>query len=210
MKNITEIEKKVIDGLIEMHQENGFAPKAIEVANNLGISSARISVVLKGLESKGLVDREGLRSGYFVTQNYKPYGKLQKVGTKIMKTLRIPFLGSIVAGNPISAYPTGTLLDLNMLLDLSDNNFALKVAGFSMKNAGILDGDIIICEKTQIAETGDIIVALMSDNTNTLKRLDKIDGRYFLMPENEDFGPIDAEDVVIQGKVVFSLRSYNE
>ncbi|MDO4742717.1 MAG: S24 family peptidase, partial [bacterium] len=85
--------------------------------------------------------------------------------------------------------------------------FALNVSGLSMKNAGILDGDIIIADKNLTASNGDIVVALIEDEA-TVKRLLIENNRIVLMPENEDFSPIYAENVQILGKVVGNFRRY--
>ena len=85
--------------------------------------------------------------------------------------------------------------------------FALRVKGYSMKNAGILDGDIVICQKTPTADNGDIVVALLEDEA-TVKRFFREDGFIRLQPENPDFTPIISEQVVILGRVTAVIRYY--
>ena len=76
-----------------------------------------------------------------------------------------------------------------------------------MKNAGILDGDIVVVRKTPVCRNGDIVVALIDDEA-TVKRFYKEDGHFRLMPENPDFDPIIVEELTILGKVAALIRNY--
>ena len=89
----------------------------------------------------------------------------------------------------------------------SESVFALRVSGLSMRDAGILDGDIIVADKDSSSRSGDIVVALIEDEA-TVKRLLVKDGEIILMPENPDFEPIRAEHIEILGKVIGSFRRY--
>lgn len=118
----------------------------------------------------------------------------------------VPVLGKITAGQPILAveqiedyipYPTKD----------SDGLFALKVVGLSMKNAGILDGDIVIADKNAPCRSGDIVIGLDGDSA-TVKRLLIKDGAVIFMPENSDFSPIHPKEPKVLGKVIGSFRKY--
>ena len=85
--------------------------------------------------------------------------------------------------------------------------FALKVRGESMIWAGILDGDIVIAEKTPVAVNGEIVVAMIEDEA-TVKRFYKENGHFRLQPENDAFEPIITNEVIILGKVVAVYRYY--
>ena len=123
----------------------------------------------------------------------------------------IPLIGRVTAGQPILAvenyegyiqYPAG-------LRKMPENDlFALKVTGTSMIEAGILDGDIVIIEKTTTAENGDIVVALIDDEA-TVKTFYKEDGHFRLQPENKTMLPIIVNSLMILGKVVSSIRFYH-
>ena len=92
--------------------------------------------------------------------------------------------------------------------EFSDNLFGLRVQGLSMRDAGILDGDIIIADKNLQSRNGDIVVAMIEDEA-TVKRLIMKQGEQpYLMPENPDFDPIRPERMEILGKVVGSFRRY--
>jgi repressor LexA len=90
----------------------------------------------------------------------------------------------------------------------TDEMFALRVRGESMIEIGILDGDMIIAEKTCYAENGEIVVALV-ENEATVKRFFREDGHYRLQPENKELEPIIVDEVLIIGKVLAIQRSYN-
>jgi repressor LexA len=118
----------------------------------------------------------------------------------------VPLVGRITAGKPILAveeiedyipYPSKDAGGL----------FALKVVGLSMKNAGILDGDIIVADKNSPCRSGDIVVGMDGEEA-TVKRLLIKDKTVIFMPENEDFDPIYPENPTVLGKVVGSYRKY--
>ena len=85
--------------------------------------------------------------------------------------------------------------------------FALRVRGMSMKDAGILDGDILIVRRTDYAENGDIVVA-MADGETTVKKYFKENGKFRLQPQNDEFDPIILDSVEILGKVTAVMRTY--
>ena len=85
--------------------------------------------------------------------------------------------------------------------------FALRVVGFSMKNVGILDGDIVVADKNAVAKRHDIVIGMDGDEA-TVKRLEYENGRVVFMPENEDFDPIYPENPSVLGKVIGCYRKY--
>jgi len=118
----------------------------------------------------------------------------------------VPLVGRITAGKPILAieeiedyipYPSKD----------AEGLFALKVVGLSMKDAGILDGDIIVANKNVPCRNGDIVVGMDGDSA-TVKRLLIKNGQIIFMPENPDFSPIYPENPKVLGKVVGSYRKY--
>ena len=88
-----------------------------------------------------------------------------------------------------------------------DSLFALRIKGDSMKNAGILDGDIVICEQCPVADNGDIVIVLIDDEA-TFKRFYKENGHFRLQPENEKYDPIIVEACAVLGKVKTLIRNY--
>lgn len=118
----------------------------------------------------------------------------------------MPILGKVTAGLPILAVE-----DIEGYIPYPDRSdkelFALHVDGLSMINAGILDGDYVIAEKTPVAENGEIVVGMIGDEA-TVKRFYKENGTFRLQPENPDFEPITSDEVSILGKVIAVIRYY--
>lgn len=125
------------------------------------------------------------------------------------EVINVPIVGTITAGNPILAIEN--IEDVFPLpIDYVKNTkdlFMLKVSGESMIEAGILDGDLAIIEKTDSANNGDIVVALI-DNEATLKRFFKESSYIRLQPENKSMKPIILENCKVLGRLVGIYRKY--
>ena len=119
---------------------------------------------------------------------------------------RIPLVGTVAAGQPILAVEH---IDGYLPWEGGEGWFALRVKGESMKNAGILPGDMVIVRPQPTAEPGEIVVALLEDEA-TVKRFSRRGGHVWLLPENEDFAPIDGDRAAILGTVRGVLRVYGE
>ncbi len=192
---LTEKQLLVLDFLKKQASE-GIPPTVREICRNTGIkSTSSVHAILQSLEEQGYITR-----GAGASRSIKIEG--------ISAPVQVPVLGRVTAGVPIlaveqiedyipfsSAYANGREL------------FALRVSGLSMINAGILDGDIVVCEQTSVARNGEIVVAMIEDEA-TVKRFFKEDGRVRLQPENPDFEPIISDNVVLLGKVVALFRQY--
>jgi repressor LexA len=123
----------------------------------------------------------------------------------------LPMYGRIAAGLPIEALrDNGTHIEVPMAILGNGEHFALEVAGESMLEAGILDGDMVIIRKGETAETGQIVVALIDDTEVTLKRLRRRGNSIALEPANKDFETriFPADRVKVQGRMVALLRRY--
>lgn len=172
----------------------GFPPSVREICNETGIkSTSTVHAILNDLEEMG-----------YITRNAKNSRSI-RLDTQASSSM-VPLVGRITAGKPILAveeiedyipYPSKD----------ADGLFALKVVGLSMKDAGILDGDIIVADKNSPCRSGDIVVGMDGDEA-TVKRLLIKNGTIIFMPENPDFSPIYPEDPLILGKVVGSYRRY--
>ena len=119
-------------------------------------------------------------------------------------------VGRIAAGRPLEAVEERETLSLGDFAR-SGNSFALQVKGSSMIEDHIMDGDFVVCEQTQVANPGDIVVALINGEEATLKRFYREGpGKIRLQPANSEMSPIvvPANDVKIQGRVIGVLRKY--
>jgi len=182
----------------------GKAPSLRQAASDLGVSHSAVRQYLQALEDKGLVKREGRYSRNVFILNRAGEASAPQRGREI------PIIGRVTAGLPMYAQQEweGTLV-VDSSRYRAPNLFALRVRGDSMKEAGILDRDLAICEPRQYARDGEVVVALIHGEEATVKRFYLKDGRIELRPENGDFQPMfyDFGEVLIQGRVVGISRS---
>ena len=196
MKELNKTQKKIYEFLAERSQ-NGVPPSVREICAAVGLkSTSSVQANLDALEQAGYIERDPmLKRSIRVTGQSAHY-------------TQVPLLGTVTAGMPIL-----TVEEVEGYLPFSHPGapdkelFALHVRGESMINAGILDGDIVIVERTPTASNGEIVVALLGDEA-TVKRFYKENGQFRLQPENDTFEPIICNEVVILGKVVASYRYY--
>ena len=172
----------------------GLPPTVREICLATGIkSTSTVHGILSALEEEGYIIRDAKNSRAIrLDMEYE--------------SAMVPLVGRITAGKPILAveeieeyipYPSKN----------ADGLFALKVVGLSMRDAGILDGDIIVADKNKPCKNGDIVVGMDGDSA-TVKRLKIQNGQIIFMPENPDFSPIYPENPMVLGKVVGSYRKY--
>ncbi len=138
-------------------------------------------------------------------------GNFKKAPANVNEVVAIPLQGKIAAGTPIEALRHDhDTIDVPMSMLGMNACYALTIEGDSMIKAGIMDGDIVIIEKCDRANDGDIVVALVDEEEVTLKRLRREIGSVVLMPENDSYQPIrlDPHRVRIQGKLRSLFRNY--
>ena len=190
---------KVMDYIRKFTEENGYTPSVREIGKECGIkSTATVHSYIEKLQMKGYLNK---------TENKKRAVTIGK-GTGVT----IPLIGTVTAGQPIFAYENYEdyyTFPVNEFK--SDDLFMLRVQGTSMINAGIMDGDKIIVRRQQIAQDNEIVVALVNDEESaTVKRLYRKNGKIILHPENDALSDMIFEDseVSILGKVVGLMRNY--
>ncbi len=206
MTKLEAKEQLVLEYIKENIRTRGYSPSIRDICSALNIkSTSTVHTCLERLEQKGYIQKENGKSRTVRIEGLNT-GEVQEEPDG----LSIPILGRVTAGAPILAvenyegyihYPVG-------LRAMPENEmFALRVSGTSMIEAGILDGDIVIVEKTPIAENGDIVVALIDDEA-TVKTFYKEDGHFRLQPENRTMLPIIVNSLMILGRVITSIRYY--
>lgn len=194
-------EKLVLEYVTEVLERDGYAPSVRDICTALGFkSTSTVHMYLERLEAKGYIQKESGKSRTL---------RVDSFGSKAGKHYKVPLIGQVAAGIPIL-----TVENFEGYIDYSTDKtypanslYALKVKGESMIEAGILNGDIVIVEKRDYAENGEIVVAMIDDEA-TVKRFFKEDGRYRLQPENSAMAPIYTNEVSILGKVVALARYY--
>ncbi len=198
MNELTVRQAKVLR-FIEAHiNREGYPPTLREIADHIGAKwNHGIERHLVALERKGYITREWVKSrGIRLTRS--------SVGTSV------PVVGHITAGKPILAVEN---IGDSYVLDPAfvkggETHFMLMVDGLSMKDAGILSGDLVLVRQQSSAENGDIVAVLIDDETATVKRFRQEGEKVYLEPENPDYQPIvtDSTSVKIIGKVMAVLR----
>lgn len=194
MASLTKSQQLVYDYLCSTMAERAVPPSVREICAATGLrSTSTVHSHLKSLEALGYITRDaGLNRSIHI------------VGASAAK--QVPILGKVTAGLPILAVE-----DIEGYIPYPDKSgkelFALHVDGLSMINAGILDGDYVIAEKTPVAENGEIVVGMIGDEA-TVKRFYKEKGTFRLQPENPDFEPIISDEITILGKVIAVIRYY--
>jgi repressor LexA len=179
--------------------KTGACPSLRRAAADLGVSHAAVAQSLRMLEEKGYVKREERYSRRVYLLNRA------REAAALQRWREIPIIGRVTAGLPMYAQ---TEWDGSIVLDgaiyRSPNLFALRIKGDSMKDAGILSGDLAICEPRQYAQNGEIIVALINSEEATVKRFFLQADHIELRPENARYTPMryGFDEVLVQGKVI--------
>ena len=200
---LTPTQQRLLDYLQRKITADGRTPSLRAAAADLRVSHAAVARTLKALESKECVRREG-RYGRTVHL----LNRARDVAA-LQRGRDVPIVGRIAAGLPMYAQ---TQWDGSVTLDAGifrgQNLFALRVRGDSMQAAGILEGDLVICEPRQYAQNGEIVAALVRGEEATVKRFFLRTDHIELRPENPAYTPMrfGFGEVLIQGKVIGVLR----
>ena len=194
---LTRRQREFFDYLRSRMEAGQDAPSLRAAAEDLGVSHTAVAGLLQTLQDKGWLRREGRYSRSLV---------LLDPGTPDPGGVRaVPIIGRVAAGLPLYAQQewAGSVL-VDSTVFRGDNLFALRVQGDSMRDAGILEGDLAICEPRQFAANGEIVVALVGGEEATVKRFFYRGDHIELRPEN-DRHPVQTYtlgEVLIQGKVI--------
>lgn len=197
MKEINATQKKIYEFLAERTQ-NGVPPSVREICAAVGLkSTSSVQANLIALEKAGYIERDPMLKR-----------SIRVLGPAADDTVKVPLVGTVTAGMPILAVEQiEGYVPYSGSVSRDKPLFALHVRGESMINAGIYDGDIVIIEKTPVAENGEIVVALIDDEA-TVKRFYKENGHFRLQPENDRMDPIIVDEVIILGKVKSLIRNF--
>jgi repressor LexA len=181
----------------EFQQNNRYSPSLDEIARHFQISIPTVHQHVAYLRTKGLLARKkGERRA------------MQVLNDHARDVIEIPLMGFIAAGGPIEAIRNPEPIKVpRSMLPRGGNYFALKIAGVSMIEEGISDGDIVIIREQQTVNPGETAVAFLPDrNEVTLKKIYPERGRVKLVPANKTMRPFYEANVEVQGRVVGVLR----
>lgn len=199
---LAPVQRKTLEYLRTFISDRGYAPTLKDIAQSIGVRSPSTAHFhLSRLEDKGFINRA-------------EDGSLELVErveiTHATSPAAVPLVGVIAAGSPIEAIEdTSVTVDVPPQFIESGQKeiYCLQVSGDSMIDAHIMDGDIIIVRKQDSADDGQIVVALLDDNTATLKTIRRLKGgKTMLLPSNPQHKPITVDNVTIQGRMVGLLR----
>jgi repressor LexA len=205
---LTKRQKEVLDYLVSFLNRRGYSPSFEEIAHGLKLTSlATVHKHLSTLEKKGFI-----RRGYNQSRSIEVTQLPRPVREQVLErhAASLPLMGRIAAGRPLEAIEDRESISLGDFTR-GQNTFVLQVKGDSMQEDHILDGDYVVVEQTQVANQGEIVVALVANEETTLKRFYReAAGKIRLQPANSQMSPIivPAADVKIQGRVIGVLRKY--
>lgn len=203
MEKLTSRQEDILKVIKKFVAENGFTPTVREIGAMLNLSSPATSHFhLNKLEEKGYIKRN--KSKNRAIELLVPNEYLNNDD----EVVSVALLGMITAGNPIEAIerPDEYFSLPANIINSKDEVFALNVEGTSMINKGILSGDIVIIERKNTANNGDIVAAMTSENEVTLKTFYKEKNHIRLQPENDSMDPIILDNVTILGKAIGLYR----
>ena len=211
MQKLTAMQQKIYDYIANTVRNQGYPPYVREIGEAVGLKSpSTVHFHIKHLEELGYISKSGRKGrALTLTERAAPAAAAPAPAQEAeMPSGRVPVLGDVAAGSPILAQEC---IDDYISFDTQGRDgefFALRVRGESMLNAGILPGDLVVVHRQPTAQNGEIVVALLEDEA-TVKRLSRRGGEVWLLPENENYSPIDGRYASILGKVAAVLRTYS-
>ncbi len=199
MRELTPRQKQILEMIQEFIAETGMPPTRAEIARQLGFKSANAAEEhLRALQRKGVLELlPGASRGI-------------QLKDSLREQMGLPLVGRVAAGNPILAQEhIEAHYKLDPQLFSPKPHYLLRVYGMSMKNAGILDGDLVAVHRTPEVRSRQIVVARLDDEV-TVKRYRQNGSLVSLLPENDEFEPIEVDlrkqALVIEGVVVGVIR----
>jgi repressor LexA len=200
--DLTKRQQEIFDFIKQYCEENGYPPTVRDIGKAVGLaSSSTVHAHLANLEKRGLIRRDPTKP--------RALELLDRAveGVKNLVSPGLPLVGQVAAGQPLLAEENiEEYVATPTVAGGEQGEYLLRIRGDSMKNAGILDGDLVVVRPQETARDGEIIVALVGDEA-TCKRFFREQDHIRLQPENETMEPIIVRDVSVLGRVVGLMRS---
>lgn len=212
MAKLTKMQQKIYDYIAETTRQQGYPPSVREIGEAVGLRSpSTVHFHLKHMEELGVLTK-GAGKGRALTlaplEGARPSAPPPPVPEQPEAPVgRVPIVGTVAAGTPILAQEC---IEDYLTFDTGghdDEYFALRVRGESMLGVGILPDDLVVVHRQNLAQNGQIVVALLGDEA-TVKTLKRKGSEVWLMPANPDYQPIDGRECTILGRVVAVVRQY--
>src|SRR3989338_3276316 len=206
-------ERELLNYVIQFQEQHGYSPILREMADAMNRNSvSTIHALIRSLVDKGYIQKVEDNSRTLKILKRDNIGILLGATPKaIGPTMSLPLMGYIAAGRPLEPYtdPEASFEIASAMISGKKTAYVLQVKGSSMIEDGIFDGDYVVIEKTDMANNGDIVVALVDDNLATLKRFYKENDKVVLKPANAQMEPIYPKSLKIQGICVGLVRKFN-
>ena len=196
----TEKQLHILNFIKDFVDEHEISPTLEEIAQYFKVSKITIYEHINALEKKGALRKSKNRA--------RSIELISRKDRESASRLNVPILGTIAAGSPIEAVEIPESFDVGEMFPDSRQCFLLGVRGDSMIEDQIADGDLVIVERRQEPENGEIVVAILNENDATLKRFYREGDKIRLQPANSTMSPIYTDDVEIRGVVIGVLRKF--
>lgn len=200
-------EREVLEFLAQFQKQYGYSPTLTEISKATGHkSNSTVHTLIRALVEKGYVQKvDGNTRVLKIIDEKAAQGLLGQ-----LPSIELPLMGFIAAGRPLEPHtdPNATFQVSASMISGKKTAYVLQVKGESMIEDGILDGDYVVIEKSEVASNGDIVVALVDDNLATLKRFYKEGEKVVLKPANSTMEPIYPTTLRIQGLAVGVIRKF--
>ena len=207
-KPLSARRRQILDAIVEHQRAHGYPPSIREIAAEVGLKSpASVKAHIDVLGSAGYLRVDPTRPRAIEVR----YDENSGAALERRPVRHVPLVGDVAAGSGVLAAENVEEL-MPMPADLTGEGelFMLRVRGDSMIDAGILDGDYVVCRAQSTAENGEVVVAGIGGDEATVKTLRRRDGRIVLEPANELLQPMEfaPDEVTVYGKVVTMMRRY--
>lgn len=197
---LTKRQNQILKFIKDYIVGHDYSPSYREIGDELGISSsATVHQHIQNLKEKGFVN---------LNENEARSIELTGASFQLGRTIELPLVGIITAGEPIEAIEETETFAVPSTLIRNDNSYVLRVKGTSMIDEGILDGDFVVVERNHYPKNGDIVVALLNNAFATLKKFYREAHTIRLQPANATMKPIYCKDVAIRGVVRGIIRKF--
>ena len=200
-------ERDVLEYLAQFQKQYGYSPTLSEISKATGHkSNSTVHSIIRALVEKGYVQKvDGNTRVLKILDEKAAQGLLGQ-----QPSIELPLMGFIAAGKPLEPHtdPNATFQVSASMISGKKTAYVLQVKGESMIEDGILDGDFVVIEKTDVASNGDIVVALVDESLATLKKFYQENGKVILRPANSSMEPIYPNSLKIQGIAVGVVRKF--
>jgi repressor LexA len=204
--DLTKRQQEIFDFIRKYSAKYGYPPTVRDIGKAVGLaSSSTVHAHLANLEKIGLLRRDPSKPRAIELLD-RAVGNAVDSVRSIVRPDSLPLVGSVAAGQPVLAEENiEDYISVPEVAGGEDGQYLLRIRGDSMKNAGILEGDLVVVRPQETAREGEIVVALLGEEA-TVKRFFREPDHIRLQPENETMEPIRSKEVKVLGKVVGLLR----